>query len=51
MVGENLKKAQGWFDRAVKLEEEGKSANMLQKCMEKMVECEKAGIAAGESWD
>lgn len=47
--GTNLKKAMEWFDRAVKLEHEGK-LNMMEKCIEKMLECEKAGIAAGESW-
>jgi len=50
MVGENLKKALEWFERAVKKEEEN-NATMMNKCLEKAIEFEKAGIAAGESWD
>lgn len=48
--GTYLNKAMDWFNRAVKLEAEGKQT-MMDKCIEKMIEAEKAGIAAGESWD
>jgi hypothetical protein len=50
MEGENLKKAMEWFDRAVKLEQEGK-ATMYERCVVKMLEFEKKGIEAGESWE
>lgn len=48
--GANLNKAMDWFNRAVKLESEGK-ITMMDKCIEKMIQCEKDGILAGESWD
>lgn len=50
MIGDNLKKAQEWFDRAVKKEEE-KNVSMMEKCLEKALQFERDGIAAGESWD
>lgn len=50
MVGENLKKATEWFERAVKKEEE-KNNSMMDKCLEKAIQFEAAGIAAGESWN
>lgn len=50
MIGENLKKAEEWFERAVKKEEEN-NKTMTDKCLEKAIQYEKDGIAAGESWD
>jgi hypothetical protein len=48
MIGENLKKAEEWFNRAVKMEEEGKTT-MMDRCVTKMLALEKAGLANGES--
>lgn len=50
MVGEKLTKALEWFERAVKKEEE-KNETLMNKCLEKAIQFEKEGIAAGESWD
>ena len=49
MVGENLKKAEEWFDRAALKEEQG-NYTMMNKCLDKMVQYENAGLEAGESW-
>ena len=48
--GEKLTKALEWFDRAVGLEENGKS-EMVGRCMNKMVALEAEGLAEGESWE
>lgn len=50
-IGVHLTKAMEWFNRAVRLEAEGKSPAMIDKCTAKMIEEEKLGLAAGESWD
>lgn len=50
MVGEKLTKALEWFERAVTKEGEG-NKTMTDKCLEKAIQLEKEGIAAGESWD
>ncbi len=49
MEGPILKKAADWFDRAVRLESEGKIP-MMNKCIDNMIKFELEGIAAGESW-
>lgn len=49
MIGEFLKKANEWFDRAISMEEQGKQS-MMEKCLEKAIALEIQGIAAGESW-
>ena len=49
MIGKNLTKALEWFDRAVVKEEEGK-VPLMSRCIDKMVEYEEKGLAAGESW-
>lgn len=49
-VGEKLTKALEWFERAVTKEAEG-NKTMMDKCLEKAIQLEREGIAAGESWD
>ena len=49
MVGMNLKKADEWMNRAIKMEGEGKGS-MMDKCLDKAVKYEADGLAAGESW-
>ena len=48
MIGENLKKAGEWFDRAV--DKETTNPTMSDKCLNKALEYEQKGLAAGESW-
>lgn len=50
MVGENLTKASEWLEKALKMEEEKKSESMVKKAMQKALELETAGLAAGETW-
>ncbi len=50
MVKEKLKEAAEWLQKALKLEEEKKSTTMIKKAIQKAVELEAQGIAAGESW-
>lgn len=50
MKGENLTKAEEWFNRAIKKEEE-KNDTMMEKCLDQAIKLEKKGIEAGESWD
>jgi len=50
MVGELLKQAEKWMERGIRLEEQGKTPMML-KCIDKAVDFEARGLAAGESWD
>ncbi len=40
--GANLKKANSWLDRAVKVEAEGKSAGMINMALNKAVDYENA---------
>ena len=51
MIGELLKKANQWMDRAIRLDEDGNKTSMMLKCLDKAVEFEAQGLAAGESWD
>lgn len=51
MEGTYLKKAKEWFDRAVRLESEGKSPTMIDKCMNNAIALEAEGISNGESWE
>lgn len=50
MQGEKLNKALDWFNKAVKMEEEGK-LTMMEKALERALLMEKEGLAAGESWN
>ena len=50
MQGEKLTKALDWFNKAVKMEEEGKHT-MCEKAMERAILMEKEGLALGESWN
>lgn len=50
MEGENLKKANEWFSKAVLLEEKNQP-KMMERAIEKAIEFEAAGIAVGESWE
>lgn len=50
MQGEKLTKALDWFNKAVRMENEGK-ITMMEKAMERAILMEKEGLAAGESWD
>jgi len=50
MQGDKLKKAAEWFERALRMEEEGKTS-MMEKCLNRAIEFENEGIKAGESWD
>lgn len=49
MVGEKLKKAAEWMDKAIKMEEE-KKTGMMVKALDMAIKLEQEGIAAGESW-
>lgn len=49
MQGALLTKAMDWFNRAVSMEDQGKIP-MMDKCLDKALEFERQGIAAGESW-
>ena len=48
--GEKLTKALEWCDKGINLEKAGKDS-LRDRCMNKMVELEAEGLAAGESWD
>lgn len=50
MIGENLKKAAHFMDMAIRKEAEG-AETMMNKCIDQALKLEKAGLAAGESWD
>jgi hypothetical protein len=50
MIGENLKKAEEWFDRAVGMEAKG-NQTLTDKCLNSAIEHEKKGLSAGESWE
>lgn len=49
-MGENLKKALMWFEKAVQYEQEGKSKQFIDKALGLAIDNEKKGIAAGEKW-
>lgn len=46
-----LKEAQDWFDKAVKMEQEGKSKSLVEKALAKAIELEKEAIANGARWE
>jgi hypothetical protein len=47
--GEKLNKAEEWMDRAITQEEKG-NQSMMTRCIDKAIELEKEGLAAGESY-
>lgn len=49
MIGENLKKAAEWMERAIDQEAKSKT-QMMNRCLDKAVDYEEKGLAAGESW-
>lgn len=49
MMGEKLTKALDWFEKAVKMESEGKFT-MMERALDKAIQLEKDGLAAGESY-
>lgn len=51
MQGANLEKAAAWVAKGIKMEEEGKQASMVNKCLDFAVKCEADGLKAGESWN
>lgn len=50
MIGENLKRAQEWFDKAITYDQAGNVA-LMEKCLNRAIQLEKEGIKAGESWN
>lgn len=47
--GPKLPKAADWFNKALKMEEEGKTS-MMNKALEMSVKIEAEGVAVGERW-